>query len=241
LLFSLSIFAISTLILASITLYQVTVLPVPPTLPVGVASSACDDSNACTLDLLVNDYGHSSCLTRALPNGSPCSNSCLESSTCAAGECTGVCKGYCDLDAFDCPIIHAVNLTALGFGRDGADEIKLVKTCLMTTCIYTVDLHVENTTLSDVGVVPEIEKVITLISIVVDNNTIPMTFESADFDFVKIACLGFISEIDRDCIKPIALEMTLAGDELDLICTYAFRCVSPPSYPGMIEFPVSVA
>ena len=245
LLFAVALFCIAILILSSLLLYNVLILPVPPELPVGVESAACSDLNDCTLDLLVAEYGHSACVNRNLPNGGTCKNACYSSPSCHEGQCVGVCKGNCNISAFDCPVICVTDLTALGFGRDAGDEIKLLKTCLLNTCFYTIELTIQNATFEE-GVVPEIEKMIDWMgSTTTSNNTQPEVFQSADHKMSEIVCMGFIVEKDRGCIEPMSLVISLSDNtepQLTLTCAYVFGCTDPPpATKGSIPFPASPA
>lgn len=240
LIFSVTIFSIATLTLSGVMLYNVLILPVPPELPTGVESTACSDSNDCTLDLLVSEYGHSTCINRNSLNGGVCENDCYSSPTCQGGQCAGVCKGNCNISATDCPAIRAVNLTTLGFGRDIGDEIKLTKTCLLNTCFYAIELTIENATFGE-GVVPEIEKIVDWVGIATtDNNTFPTAFESDDHKMSEIVCMGFIADDDRECIVPMSIVIDTDDDtpQLELTCAFVFECADPsPATEGIIPFP----
>ena len=246
LLFSLAVFNIAGVILASFTLYQVVLLSTENPCPTsdGIESETCSDGNVCTFDVLLAEYDLTGCIHRNHPNGESCVNSCYTSPTCFDGNCAGTCKGNCDQSALECPIIRATNLTSLGFGRDPDDTITLTKTCLLNTCFYEIELEIVNATF-DEGIIPEIEHILRWNGILnITNNTEPSEFESDDHKSSELICMGFIIEPDRACIIPTRLIVDIDDQDpqVDLRCTYIFECADPPpvTQSGSIAFPAII-
>ena len=239
---------VATLVLASILMHRV----VPPK----ALSATCDDSNPCTLDFLETVRGvDSGCCSHCnLPNEAECESACFTSPQCVDGGCTGTCKGHCEENnALDCPLISAVNLTALlGFGsangNDGNDtSVGLYRECAFSSCIYTIDLiHINASHHSANGFVLSVSKIITGWGLnTTTNSSAHEEFWIAGEDsselFKNSICLPLIAAEDRECLSTVYAIISAVDASTPLAftmtCKYMFACSDPPSYGGSIVFP----
>lgn len=233
---------VTVLVLVAILMHRI----VPPM----ALSDTCDDSNPCTHDFLetVRGVDTGCCSHCNLPNAATCTNVCYDSPQCVDGECKGTCKGHCELsNALDCPKIKAANLTALfdlgGTGRDNhTDSYELRRECALSTCIYTIDINIDNVTYARDAFVVARSKFWrgnnTNISATNETGHLSVFVGWDDFHSNAI-CLPLISVADRGCMRVIDMDFDQASAPvLDARCTYAYACADPPSYSGEIEFPV---
>ena len=222
-------------------------------IPVKTLSTDCDDSNPCTYDFneRVRGVTNGVCTHSHKLNDAECEDACYNSPKCVSGECLGTCRGHCEpFNAFDCPVINAVNLTALfNFGGTGSDDnvtiVTLYRECVYRTCHYYLGLFFQNFTASS-GTIPSIVRSFfgdLTNSTSNSTNLVTGTFISLYTPaLADSVCLPLIAEPDRSCLNAIWM-LVDQGDatdpfELEIQCGYIFKCANPPSEAGVLPFPV---
>lgn len=243
---------VATIVLAGILMHR--------SVPRSALSDLCDDSNPCTWDVLETVHGTTAgvCSHYNYQNDGNCTDACYDSATCQDGTCKGTCRGHCsESNALDCPIVSAVNLTALlGHGRLSTDTVTMSRECLLSGCLYSIVMDLNNATLDDkeqTGFVHSVRRIFDYLSANTSVNSSSIGSHITDiedemFEF-RIVCMSLIHPDDRDCLQAIRFEYddhgtvncTAAGDGeclLDIECSYMFKCTDPPSYTGKLEFPI---
>ena len=219
--------------------------------PLRNVNTKCDDSNPCTHDILETNrrIDGGLCIHANKPNEATCENDCYSDPQCVDGKCVGTCKGHCTaFNAHTCPIINAVNLTALfNFGGLGANTsvISLYRECVHSTCHYTIDVDFDNFTASS-GIFPSIFKTYLgdLTNTTGNSSTFIYSFTSNDMPpLAKSICLPLIAEPDRSCLDVSWFSLDLNADEsgptnFRMKCGYMYACSDPPSTPGAMPFPM---
>lgn len=248
---------IAALIIGSIVLFR--------SVPRSALDDLCDDGNPCTCDVRETVRGCTDgiCSHYDYENGGSCNDSCYTAATCQKGECLGTCRGHCEeSNALDCPIISAINFTALfGWSRptSASTSATLYRECLLSGCAYTIDLSFPNASLGHSGqtganaFVHSIQRAFSTAgtNTTTNSSAIGGHFTNVDDMFAfGIVCMSLIHADDRDCLKAIRFDYddhetgtnncTNGGDEctLDIECSYMFKCTEPPSYGGKLAFPV---
>jgi hypothetical protein len=233
----------------------------------GALSTACDDSNECTYDILESRRGVDGgvCHHFNKPNedadgvATPCTSACYDNPTCTDGQCGGTCKGHCvEGNALDCPKVSAVNLTALlGFGAastPASDTVNMYRECVLSGCRYVILIDLVNATLDDTDFVSSVRRLF------IGDGTNTTSNSSAIFGWkdedeellFDVVCMSLIHPDDRDCLQVTSMDYDdhgtttaecIAGDEctVSLDCRYMFKCTNPPSYAGALEFPAKKA